>query len=415
MRNSGRTIISKLTLIRKPYRTLLNSGQGYAAFGIDAVSQLVAKLGQTTILDPMSGYGSLLDICSKKGIPSASVEINAPLYLWQLIRWPELTDDFIRAIDVILTRSANWPKAPMRAETSSQWFTDKALSLLDELMRLTSEVLETRCDSNKFNSEIMAAALMTPFCGRLSCCTESDNNPTWVKKGGIVVYEKWENDYKEYLISLKSLLANNAKAAVQGIRHKIILGDCRLIDFSNMQIRAMITSPPYPNHSDYFKMLEPEVHYCSHLKISDIYIAPATRYIGSTKKKGTTQKPYPLQVAGEFLDYVLTSSVKSKKKAAANTNYHYPIYANYFNGLYDAYANISRAAAPGFNGYIIVRNNHFRNREIPVAQAVIEIWQSFGFKSNIIDEIEVFHTGTKNPRAKGKKAKQSEFIIEISK
>ncbi len=415
MRNSGRTIISKLNLIRKPYRTLLNGRQGYASFDIDTISKLVDKLGQTTILDPMSGYGSLLDICSKKGIPSVSVEINAPLYLWHLIRWPELTDDFISSIDLILTRSANWPKTHARAEASSQWFTDKALSLLDELMQLTCEVLKTWCASNKIKTEIMAAALMVPFCGRLSCCTESENNPTWVKKGGIVVYEKWEYDYKEYLISLRSLLTNNAKAAVRGIGHKIILGDCRLMDFRNMQIRAMITSPPYPNHSDYFKIFEPEVHYCSHLKISDIGIAPATQYIGSTKVKGTTQKPYPLQVAGEFLDYVLTSNVKLKKKAAANTKYHYPSYANYFNGLYDAYANISRAAVPGFNGYIIIRNNHFRNREIPVAQAVIEIWQSFGFNSNIVDEIEVFHTGTKNPRSKGKKAKQSEFIIEISK
>jgi hypothetical protein len=415
MRNGGRTIISKLNLIRKPYRTLLNGGQGYASFDVVTVSNLIDQLDKTAILDPMSGYGSLLEICSRKGIPSVSVEINAPLYLWHLIRWADLYDDFVGAIDLLLMRSKNWPKTITRAQASDQWFTETALNLLDDLMQMNCEAVETKRTSHEIKTEIIAAALMVPFCGRLSCCTESDNNPIWVKKGGIVVYDKWERDYEEYLISLRSLLVKNSNAAIRGTTHKIILGDCRLIDFRNMQVRAMITSPPYPNHSDYFKMFEPELCYCSHLNISNLNVAPATQYIGSTKVKGTTQKQYPLKVAGDFLDYVPTASVKSKKKAIADATYHYPNYANYFNGLYDAYCNVSRAAAPGFRGFIIVRNNHFRGREIPVAQTVIEIWQNFGFTANIINQIEVFHTGTKNPRAKGTKAKQLEFTIEISK
>ena len=415
MKNSGRTIISKLNLIRKPYRTLLNGGQGYAAFDVVTVSDLVDRLGQTAILDPMSGYGSLLGICSQKGIPSVSVEINAPLYLWHLVRWADLYDDFVGAIDLILTRSENWPKTITRAQASGQWFTETALNLLDELMQMNCEAVETKHTSREIKAEIIAAALMVPFCGRLSCCTESDNNPTWVKKGGIVVYDKWECDYREYLTSLRSLLVKNASTAILGITHKIILGDCRLIDFRDMQVRAMITSPPYPNRSDYFKMFEPEIYYCSHLNLPELTVASPTQYIGSTKVKGTTHKPYPLKVAGEFLDYITTSVSKLNKKATANATYYYPGYANYFNGLYDAYANVSRAAAPGFRGFIIIRNNHFRNREIPVAQAVIEIWQSLGFNAKIVDQKEVFHTGTKNPRARGKKAKQSEFTIEIIK
>jgi len=415
MRNGGRTGISKLNLIRKPYRTLLNGESGYAAFDVTAVSDLVDRLGQTMILDPMSGYGSLLDICSKKGIPSVSIEISAPLYLWHLIRWVDLTDDFIGAIDTLLMRSASWPKVVTRAEASNQWFTETALGLLDDLVQLTRSSLEPKRTSSVIKTDIMAAALMIPFCGRLSCCTESDNNPTWVKKGGIVVYGKWEHDFREYLTSLRSFLVKNASTAILGITHKIILGDCRLIDFSKMQVRAMITSPPYPNRSDYFKMFEPEIYYCSHLNLPDLTIASPTQYIGSTKVKGTIHKPYPLKVAKAFLDYVPTSVSKSKKKAAANATYYYPSYANYFSGLYDAYANVSRAAAPGFRGYIIVRNNHFRNIEIPVAQTVIEIWQNFGFNAKIINQIEVFHTGTKNPRARGTKAKQLEFTIEISK
>ena len=415
MRNGGITGISKLSLIRRPYRTLLNGERGYAAFDVSAVGDLVGRLGQTVVLDPMSGYGSLLDICSKKGIPSVSIEISAPLYLWHLVRWVDLADHYTEAIDTLLMRSTSWPKVRRRAEASNQWFSETALGLLDGLMQLTRSSLEPRLNASVISTDIMAAALIVPFCGRLSCCTESDNNPTWVKKGGVVVYDKWECDFREYLTSLRSLLVKSASIATLGITHKIILGDCRLIDFRRMQVRAMITSPPYPNRSDYFKMLEPEMRYCSHLDLPGLAVASPTQCIGSTKVKGTTYKPYPLKVAKAFLDYVSTSVSKSRKGSAANATYYYPSFANYFGGLYDAYANVSQAAAPGFRGYIVVRNNHFRNREIPVAQAVIEIWQDLGFNAKIINEIEVFHTGTKNPRAKGTKAKQSEFLIEINK
>jgi len=416
MRNGGRTGISKLNLIRKPYRSLLNGGHGYASFDFDTASSLVERLaGGAPILDPMSGYGSLLDICSNKGIPSVSVEISAPLHLWQLIKKPDLSDMFIMAINELLARSKDWPKAGKLADTSNQWFTEEALNILDRLVQLNCEILEATCASSQIKTEIMAAALIVPFCGRMSCYTESENNPTWVKQGGIVIYKDWECDYNEYLIALRSLLNGNTNVSSRQVAHRVILGDCRLIDFNHAGLRALLTSPPYPNRTDYFSMFEPEVFFCSHLNIPDLIIAPSTQYLGSTVVKGTTQKRDSLTVVDEFLNYVQSSKSKRKVGRSDNITYYYPYFANYFHGLHDAYANVSHATAPDFRGYIIIQNNHFRDREVPVAQAVTEIWHALGFKVNTVDQTEVFHMGTKNPRARGIKAKQSLYTLEILK
>ena len=210
-------------------------------------------------------------------------------------------------------------------------------------------------------------------------------------------------------------MVRNAEVSFREVDQRVILGDCRLIDFDHAGLRALLTSPPYPNRTDYFSMFEPEVFFCAHLNIPDLTVAPSTHYLGSTVVKGTTQKRDSLTVVNEFLNYVLSSKSKRKAGRSDNVTYYYPYFANYFHGLREAYANISRAAAPDFRGYIIIQNNHFRDKEVPVAQAVAEIWQALDFKVEIVDQMEVFHIGTKNPRARGIKAKQSLYTLEIFK
>ena len=408
-------ILSKLALVRKPYRSLLNGGCGYASFDVETVGRLVKQLAsRAPILDPMSGYGSLLDICAKKGIPSVSVEISAPLHLWQLIRKPDISDVFIAAIDSLLSKPQRWPSASKRADCSQQWFTEESLDLLGTLMRLSSKALERSSDSSQNKAEVLAAALVVPFCGRLSCYTESENNPTWVKQGGIVVYDQWQSDFGEYLIALRSLISRNAKCSVPGVDHEVILGDCRRIHFDQSTLRAMLTSPPYPNRMDYFSMFEPEALFCARLNNPDLVSVPSSQYVGSNVVKGTARRQSSIRVVGQFLNYVQSSSPKTKQKAA-NATYYHPYFANYFDGLCEAYGNVANAIAGDFKGYVIVQNNHFRDREVPVAQAVIEIWQALGFDAKIADQREVFHTGTKNPRARGAKAKQFLYTLEITK
>lgn len=414
MQRNDRIHLLRLSLIRRPYRSLLKAGRSHAAFDEEYVSHLVDELsGKHPILDSMAGYGSLMYLCSKKGIPSISIEVNVPLYLWQLMRNPNFSQVFIRIVDMLLSEKNRWPKIRKRADVSSSWFLPDALNVLRELTQLSTSLCRETVNLPEIEPEVIAAAVIVPFCGRLSCYTESGNNPTWVKQGGVVVYKNWEKDFKNYLSVLRSYLSKIISESVPNIEHKNILGNCRKISFAHIRFGSLLTSPSYPNRMDYHKMFLPETVFCDSLEIPGIKSLSPTEYIGSTEVKGTSPKRSGLQTVDAFLDYVLSESDKNKRND--NIVYYYPYFANYFSGLYEAFKNIAAAVDSDFSGFVIVQNNHFRRKEVPVAQAVSEMWRNLGFDAAVIPTDEVFHTGTLNPRARGIKAKQSKFTIRVVK
>lgn len=414
MERNDKINLSRLSLIRRPYRSLLKVGRSHAAFDEKYVSHLIDELGgKYPILDPMAGYGSLMYLCSKKGIPSISIEINVPLYLWQLMRNPNFSQVFIRIIDILLNEKNRWPKIRKRADVSDSWFLPDALDVLRKLTQLSTSLCRETANLPEIEPEVIAAAVIVPFSGRLSCYTESENNPTWVKQGGIVVYKNWEKDFKNYLSVLRSYLNKTNSESVPNIEHKNILGNCRKISFTHIRFGSLLTSPSYPNRMDYHKMFLPETVFCDSLEIPEIKSLSPTEYVGSTEVKGTSPKRSELQTVDAFLDYVLSESDKNKRND--NMVYYYPYFANYFSGLFEAFKNIAAAVDSDFSGFIIVQNNHFRRKEVPVAQAVSEMWRNLGFDAAVIPTDEVFHTGTLNPRARGIKAKQSKFTIKVTK
>jgi hypothetical protein len=68
-----------------------------------------------------------------------------------------------------------------------------------------------------------------------------------------------------------------------------------------------------------------------------------------------------------------------------------------------------------FIGFVVVVNNTYRGLKIPVAQVVQDIWNTLGYEASIKEENEQFHVGTKNPRAKGVRAKHIEYIVQVEK
>jgi len=403
-------------LLRKPYRALLNGKRGYAAFDEQAVASLLSGFEQRApILDPMAGYGSLLDACSKKGISSVSIEINVPLYLWQLIRNPTLAPTFVRRIDHLLGQRKIWPKSRQRVDVSGEWFVDEAKSLLSGLLSLASSIMTFEQLPEGINSLALAAALLVPFCGRLACCTESANNPTWVKQGGMVIFQDWQTDFEIYLNSLKAYIQEVSAQSLPGVSHRIILGDCSQVSPDGVRFRSMLTSPPYPNRTDYYAMFAPEIAFCAASGIPEIRPVASTSIIGSNVVKNTNHHDSDLPIVREFLDYVRNNSASKPNSAYDNRMYYLPYYANYFQGLTEAYHNVSRLLDSDFLGYIIVQNNYFRDKEIPLSDIVSQIWEQQGFRAQTENMQEVFHVGTKNPRARGRKAKQTLYTLRISR
>jgi hypothetical protein len=247
--------LSRITLIREIYRTLINTGRSYAAF-TQKERELVDSLkSKKEIFDPMSGYGLLMRYCSTAGIKSFGIEYNLPQYLWQVLCHPSHSENFLQTIKVIRSRRIRWPRTMLRAVVSDEFFPEESLQILERLLHLTKQAIE-ECFGVSKNSDQLALALLLPFAGRLSCSVPGDIS-THTKVGGMCVFLGWEKDYEAFLLAIQTRLAHISHTALNR-NHKLIHGDARIYKFPERRFRAMITSPPYPNHRDFTSMFAPE-------------------------------------------------------------------------------------------------------------------------------------------------------------
>jgi hypothetical protein len=92
-----------------------------------------------------------------------------------------------------------------------------------------------------------------------------------------------------------------------------------------------------------------------------------------------------------------------------------PYFSNYFYGIQQAYFNFINYLTDSFEGYIIVTNNTARNRVIPVAESIVEMFQEWDMCAEIVHKYdrELSHVGTINPKVKGFKARHMEYTIRV--
>jgi hypothetical protein len=391
---------------------LINTGRTYAAFRESEVYPLVEKLANRgEILDPTAGYGLLARYCSKIGISAYSVELNPAQYLWQVLSLPSNVAALIAAIELTSNGRIRPDTALPRAVVCRDWYPEQSKRILRWMLSSTQSYIGAD-NSSRSRAEELSLSLLVPFVGRLSCSVPGDNS-TQIKLGGICVYEGWENDYRDYLCAVRTYL-EEISAQNRSPGHVVRLGDCRTIALPIARFSAMITSPPYPNHRDYSTMFAPENAFLEWLGAEDL-IGDYTLsgfIIGSNFVSG---KPIP-EVHTEAARHFLRGLKEFKGSVRAiydNKVYYIPYFAAYFHDLEESFRNVAISLQRDFEGYIIVVNNTTRNLVIPVAESIIEIWRNMGFQTEVVEEREKFHVGTKNPRARGFKAKHKEYTIKV--
>jgi hypothetical protein len=411
--------LNSATLIRDIYRALLNTGRTYAAFTRKHMCLLDRLRGHRVILDPMSGYGSLMKYCSESDFPVASygIEGNPPAFYWQYLTHPENLERFEELSRNMLRARKQWPRSSRRFAVSDEWFPDESFRMLDRLLTLARDNAEPLFSAERENA---ALALLLPFVGRLSSSIAC-NVVTHVKQGGICVYEEWQDDFSAYIQKLREVLGLHARVC-KNRHHTIHLGDARKVRIKGRQFSAMITSPPYPNGRDYFKMFAPENAFIewTRQRCASQDFAPVERLIGSSdvSEDNCSAKYQPEDIksdsARSFVDFI--ARYKGSKRAISdNASYYTPYFCNYFGSLERAYENIANYLSPKFEGYIIVSNNTARKRVVPVAAFITDTWQRLGFTVTTEAELteERSHVGGINPRVKGLSARHTEYTVKI--
>jgi hypothetical protein len=278
-----------------------------------------------------------------------------------------------------------------------------------DLLELSKRAVRETFDSTEPNLPI---AFLLPFVGRLSCSVQGDI-VTHVKRGGICVYQGWEDDFLLFLRVLSNSLESIARSSINP-NHTILYGDARTFRFPKKRFRAMLTSPPYPNHRDFVSMFAPEHAFLDLIRVPGSVNSRRTaeQIIGSNFISARPVSTATTKTARDFIQSI--GGVKRNATAVRHDRQYYiPYFENYFADLETAYRNVASALALKSQGYIVVVNNTHRNLVIPVAQAIVEIWESLGFKASIWASTEAFHVGTKNPRARGLRARHTEHVVRI--
>jgi len=409
--------LNSTTLLHGVYRSLLNTGRTYAAFRDEQLSPLVEALREHgEILDPMSGYGSLMRCSSRSdhALRSYNIECNPPAYFWQLLVHPEHSTKVEDLAKIVLSAKRRWPRVRSNVGMSESWFPVKSLVLLEKLWVLCLDATATVFS----RPHQMSMAFLLPFVGRLGSFVQG-NVVTQIKPGGICVYSGWKEDFQKYIAALRGYLSETTRLCKQK-KHSVILADARTWRARRKQFSAMITSPPYPNGRDYSKMFALENAFIewmvSRRHIDAVALKPRLIGCSTVSEKGGFKKRSPEDIksfpAREFLTF-LQNYDKSKRAVEDNRVYYIPYYSNYFYDLEKAYENIAACLSSTFEGYLVAVNNTARKRIIPVAETVVEIWHNLGFNARIENTEELSHVGGMNPRVKGISSRHMEYTIKV--
>lgn len=384
------------------YRKLIDNGRTYASFTTDELKIIFNERStfNDKILDPMSGYGGLMNHCNPLSISTINLELNLPAYYWQILVNPCNKSIYEELIHILLESKKNkYPKIRIKAKASDNWFTNEGLDLTKKLLTFVQNNLAI-IGCNNFEISI---ALLLPFVKRLSTCITGDI--THLKKGGITVFENWEYDFLTYLKALQENRLNHINQNES--THKTYLGDIRNFAFPE-KYSLVVTSPPYPNYRDYYKMFAPENFFLENLGIKTM----PTAIIGSNVIKGRFKGAISSEIALKFLKEL--EDYKGSKKASNDIKVYYlPYFHNYFSDIESSCNNIILHLNRSAVCYFSIVNNATRNFTIPVAQVIEEIFKKRGFQSEYVSNKEVFHVGTKNPNSRGLKAKHNKFLIKL--
>lgn len=402
-------LLTATNLIRNTYRSLLQTGRSYAAFAPEDAEFFNRLSDAQHILDPMSGYGGLTQLAASASVNSFALEINEPQYLWQVLTHPAVRHCVLEVAEAASQRKR---RSPLCARAHDEFFPPESEAILRRLFEEFLKEFNAR-EHPGFSSDDLALALLLPFAGRFACLVPT-NNPTHVKRGGICVYRDWGDDLRAYMAALETLLSSLPSDG--DCDHTVRLGDAVSFDWKPNVFDAMLTSPPYPNRADYASIFRPEHEALRLLRRSpESELSLALRSgIGTTLVSGQSAAAPTSAVVNRFLDEV-GNTQRSKSAEYDDRIYYVPYFSLYFSGIHAAYRNVSSALASGARGFVIVVDNTHRGIQVPVSSFVAECFEELGFDAERRLIAERSHIGSKNPRAKGFRAKHPKYVVEIRK
>lgn len=388
------------------YKGLLQRNRAFASFKSDELETIYQDITNSSIsndieiLDPMSGYGGGMTYFGNKGFSTYNIELNPPSHYWQILINPANNVLILSTIQQLLDVK-RWPSIKETYSLTDELFSEPAIVHVKSLFKKIITVT---------NNRTIAIAILLPFVARFANYQRNDTNFTHFKQGGICSFVGWEEDFTEYLIALKD------KVDVQYENfqnHTNVL--CNFLDFhTEKQFKCFVTSPPYPNYRDYSKIFKIENWVLKNILQEDQ--SNLQFMIGSDVIKGKSYGEINSEVANKFLNKLLEKSKKLSKKSKYDIEvYYYPYFSMYFYQIQQAYLKLNQLLDSDALGYIVVNNNITRDIQIPVGEAICDMFSNMGYEYSIIDESEISHLGNLRRHAKRINSRHIRYIVKVWK
>lgn len=384
------------------------------------------------MLDPWTGSGTTLAVCSKKKVRAIGTDINPVMVSFANAKSGHFIDGTASSISEIVQDSLKRIDLQCfeRFSTNSKNIGAPWKSfILETALKKLKEAIEDECDGDSIYSDLyqcknfatkeikvnlqrdffMSALFIT---GRILSERSKCSNPTWTKSSEEILEYQMTEVVSVFIGQCYRMLKDVKDSKVSLLYQNIsLVADSRQLPFEDSSFAGVITSPPYLTRIDYAVSTKPELlvlgneTYLRHIREqsmgSPVIVDKSIEYCKSWG-----------EICKELISAIELHSTKSAK------NYYLPNILQYFRDAEKSISEIIRVLKPGAKALLVVQSSYFKEIEIKLGDIYVEMAEKKGCTSKILSrEIvkgHMAHVNLKSSKYKKNKV-YFEDVVEVVK
>lgn len=332
----------------------------YAGYPVDFAEWALRELKlppSATVIDPWNGSGTTAAACARYGVSCQGYDISPVMVHLGRARVASSVDfgdaaELIDAVEELLCSNS-----------------DADLQTIGSAFRELPVTNET--------AHSVAVASLFPFARKLLSASKT-KNPSWFKRDA--AFSKEILNVNEFFSTWRQLAEQmsfwrSLNDENDGFFVSIRSGDSRKSLGRKDTYDGLLTSPPYLTRLDYVQATLPEL-----LLLREFDVIPNMQRLRRSMLGSplTSQRPtYSLERLPNKIKNLL-DKIKNHESKASST-YYYRFFSTYFVDLQASMRNIVKALKPGATGCMVLQSSQYKEININLACAVVEIGKEIGF------------------------------------
>ncbi|MEQ1515431.1 MAG: hypothetical protein ABL931_02955 [Usitatibacteraceae bacterium] len=354
--------------------------------------------GHHTIADPFCGMGTLGE--AGRGLPVHLVmnDLNPFAALASVFRTAP-SNEILNALDLVQT---------VQLSSCRQ-------DEVEVFRKATTHLLGGKNLSRNLSEHNRASLLAALIIGLIRTKVHGQlggSNPTWMRRDVSLQVDS------ELLVASRSIvessvreLAGQMEPLDPRFRADSFSSDVQKLGLGPASLDAIITSPPYPNRTDYIRHYLPAAElFLSSCKTSERDMRETQ--IGTPLiRTPSGRRPFANSVAS-ILEAIRTHP------SYASESYYVKGFEQYFDDMRHSISLFSRWIKPGGDLFLVLQDVHYKDLRVPVTDLILELAEESGFAFRARRDFRVQSTLSNmspHSRRSGKSRKSFESVLRLSR